>query len=149
MSGRFSQGAAKVVAQAALRPLAQVAGTVNGVAVDRAQLTSGAQQYRSARLHVQTGAETGGASARSVACTVQHSTASGSGYANLLDESGAAIVVTVSAVDSEGRSAPFNLEGANRYLRLSAVTAFTGGTAPTLLSSAVLELCDPVLTQAP
>jgi len=109
-------------------PAARSAGAANGAAIDR-------KGYGSAILSVITGAETGGPSARSSTCKIQDSADGSTGWADLAD----APTVAVAAVDSVGEAA-INLAGAKRYIRVVNTTAFTGGTSPTLLSAATVQL---------
>jgi len=108
-------------------PGARSAGAVNGPAIDR-------MGYGSATITVVTGAETGTPSARSSTCKLQDSADGSTGWADIAGAS-----VAVAAVDSVGE-VDVNLAGAKRYVRVVNTTAFTGGTSPTLLSSATLVL---------
>jgi hypothetical protein len=120
-------------------PTNPVAGTVNGAAVDIHQLTGGGSDYGSGRVHLVTGLDTGTPSARSVAVTIQDSADGSTGWANVLDENGAAYTLTISAVSTEN-SFPVNLRKCKRFIRAVAVTAFTAGTAPTLYQSVGIVL---------
>lgn len=108
-------------------PAAQSAGAVNGAAIDR-------QGYGSCVLIAQTGAETGSPSARSSTCKLQDSADGSTAWADITGAS-----VAVAAVNTAGE-VDVNLAGAKRYIRVVNTTAFTGGTTPTLASSATVVL---------
>lgn len=108
-------------------PAARSAGAVNGPAINR-------QGYGSCTLIVTTGAETGSPSARSSTCKLQDSADGSTGWNDLAGAS-----VAVAAVDAVGE-VDVNLAGAKQFIRVVNTTAFTGGTTPTLLSSAAVAL---------
>lgn len=126
-------------------PTSPLAGTVNGAAVDVHQLSGGGADFGSGRVHMETGVEGGTpGSARSVAVTIQDSADGSTGWANVLDENGVAYGLTISTVSTEN-SFPINLRKCKRFIRAVAVTAFTGGTSPTLYQSVGLMLSGAIV----
>lgn len=102
---------------------------VNGTAVD----TKG---YNTAVLRARSEASSGGASPATIAWKLQESAASGSGFADALDNTGTVIggTATVTSVAAEVLARIEGL-GTNRkrYLRIVATPAYTGGTSPASL----------------
>lgn len=122
-------GEVKVVKS--LAPAARSAGAVNGAVID-------VRGFNSAILHVQAGAETGTPTGRTLDSKVQGSLDGSTGWADLVPStpypgSAVAAIAQITAVNTE-RSKSFPLEGVN-YIRETQTPAFTGGTAPTLLTS--------------
>lgn len=109
-------------------PAASAAGTVNGTGVDRLG-------FNYAVLEAQTGAATGTPTTQTLDCKLQHSDVIGSGY---VDVTGGA-VAQITAVNSRKRKT-IDLRGLKRYVRVVTVTAFTGGTSPTLANVCTLQL---------
>ncbi|GMV19018.1 MAG: hypothetical protein AMXMBFR56_72420 [Polyangiaceae bacterium] len=119
-------------------PSASAAGTINGTGVDRLG-------FSSCVLDAGSGASTGTPTSFTLDVKLQHSDASGSGYTDL---TGAA-VAQITAINTRKRKT-IDLKGAKRYIRAVAVTAFVGGTTPTLAqkSDIVLGGADSVPAQA-
>lgn len=115
-------------------PAASAAGTVNGTGVDR-------YGFHSVVVEVQTGATTGTPTTQTLDVKLQHSDSSGSGYADFQPDGTAAsgAVAQLTAANTRKRKT-ISLDGAKRYIRAVAVTAFTGGASPTLASAVVLCL---------
>ena len=118
-----------------LSPQSPAAGTVNGTGVDRLG-------FNACVLEVDTGAVTGAPSTQTLDVKLQHSDVIGSGYADFVPVSGVAAsgaVAQLTAVNTRKRKS-IDLRGAKRYVRCVAVTAFTGGSSPTLYQCAKLIL---------
>lgn len=115
-------------------PAASAAGTVNGTGVDRLG-------FKWCILEAQTGAATGTPTTQTFDVKLQHSDASGSGYADFTPGGVAAAgaVAQITAVNTRKRKT-INLGEAKRYIRVVSVTAFTGGTTPTLANVATMQL---------
>ena len=111
-------------------PAARSAGASNGTGFDKAGALS-------CKLVVLTGAATGTPTTQSATAKIQHSD-DNSTFADYTPPDGSASVA-VTAVDSTG-SVDVDLSGAKQYIRVVMTTAFTGGTTPTLLSAAAVEL---------
>lgn len=113
-------------------PTAPAAGTVNGTGIDRLGLSS-------AVIEVETGAVTGGPTTQTLDVKIQHSDVLGSGYVDFQPAGTAAsgAVAQLTAVNTRKRKS-VDLRAAKRYVRLVAVTAFTGGASPTWFQSAKL-----------
>ena len=120
-----------ITTQKGTEPANQVAGTVNGAAIDRAALG----MPQSATLVGACGAASGTPTAQSVDFKLQHSDASGSGYADL---SGAA--VTQMTADDQLEYVDVDLSSAKRYIRVVEVVAFTGGSTPAIPTSSQVIL---------
>lgn len=123
--------------QTGTAPVAGTAGTVNGTGFDRLG-------FNSCVLDVECGAATGSPSSFTLDVKLQHSDASGSGYADL---TGAA-VAQITAAGRKRKSV--NLAGAKRYIRAVTVVTLTGGSTPTLPNAAIVILggADSVPAQA-
>lgn len=134
--------AQKLFPRVMIPPTAPAAGTVNGTGLEVHQLTGGGQNYLSGRLHAKTGLDTGTPTTRQVIFTIQDS-ADNSAFANLLDAAGNAQTITITAVSTQS-SIAIDLARARRYVRVTAVTSFTGGTSPTLFQECDLVLCGAV-----
>lgn len=109
-------------------PAASAAGTVNGSAIDR-------QGFDWAVVEVATGAVTGSPTTQTLDVKLQHSDSDSSGFADL---TGAAVTQLTAA--SSRKRKTISLKGAKRYIRAVAVTAFSGGSTPTLASSSAVIL---------
>lgn len=116
-----------------LVPAARSAGTANGTGVDRTG-------FHSMVLEAVTGAATGSPSAQTLDVKLQHS-ADNSSWSDFQPEGTAASgAVAQIAADSTRKRKSINLTGAKQYVRAVGVTAFTGGTSPTLPSAVVMVL---------
>lgn len=114
-------------------PTAPAAGTVNGAAIDRLGFTN-------ALVEVEAGAATGTPTTQTLDVKVQHSDTSGGTYTDWVPgAAGSGAVAQLTAVSTRKRKS-IDLKGAKQFIRLVAVTAFTGGTAPTLFQSAKVIL---------
>lgn len=114
---------------AALRPVSQAAGTVNGLVIDR-------KDFEDAMLAVSAGAASGSPSALTVNVKIQTGDAAdGSGMA---DVAGVAIT-EITAVNTE-RNLAVDLLPLKRYVRAVATVGFTGGSSPEILLAAMLTL---------
>ncbi len=126
----------EIATRIGLEPAARAAGTVTGTGVDR-------RGFNSVALVAQTGAETGAPSARTADFKLQHSDTLGGTYVDFTPSipqpapSGAVAQITAASVVKK-RS--IDLKTAKAFVRVSSTNAFTGGTAPTLLTSALLVL---------
>lgn len=113
----------------AYKPRASAAATINGDAIDRLG-------FASAVLHHQCGDATGGPSAQTVNTKLQHSDASGSGFA---DVSPAVSLTELSSNDGAAEK-DVDLSGMKRYIRLVTTVAFTAGTSPAIPVAASVTL---------
>lgn len=112
------------------------AGTTTGLWVERVN-------FLSALIGLATGAVTGSPSAQSVTITVQTADdASGTNATNLKDINGNDITLALTA-GSTASDIDVDLLGGKAYVGISIVTAFTGGTAPTVPVNAFVVLGDP------
>ena len=115
-----------------IAPIAQANSEVLSGAVD----TLG---YNSALIEVQTGAATGTPDSYAVACKVQESDASGSGFAD--------ITGATASLTADGKHAQIRIEGLGtgrkRYLKISMTPSFVNGTSPKALVSATAVLGRP------
>lgn len=109
-------------------PVASVAATLTGAAIDR-------QDYLSCVLTAVAGAATGSPTALTLDAKLQDSADGSTGWADI---TGAAIT-TIAAASTLGR-VDVNLHGAARYIRVVSTVAFTGGTSPTLGVATVVDL---------
>jgi hypothetical protein len=118
-------------------PAAVSAGTRNGAAINRIG-------FRSLTLHAATGAETGSPSARTVNAKIQDSADGSTGWADYVPpgSSTAAAVAEITAANAEAE-VDVDLAGAKAYVRVVEVTAFTGGTSPTLGVATTVVLGGP------
>jgi hypothetical protein len=125
-------GEIKVVS--GIQPKARDASTEYGTGVDRTG-------FASCVLQAMAGPTSGTPTTQTCDVKLQHSDASGSGYVDFQPGGVAAAgaVAQLTAADTSKRKA-INLAGAKQYIRVAAVTAFTGGTTPTFASSASLVL---------
>lgn len=149
----------------AINPQAiQTAGTINGTTIDRyapvpTQPTSitaytavndSAGIYNTAVVGVATGVSTGAPTAQSVTYKLQHGTlANGSDMVDVpasayVDSNGSSATVSPITADSSNSYIGVNLEGLNRYIRVVAVLAFTGGTSPAQFVGAFVSLGDAI-----
>lgn len=112
-------------------PAAVGAGTRNGTGIDRTG-------YNSLKLHVQTGAVSGGPSDQTVSFKIQDS-ADNSSFADYTPPNGSAATAQITAANSSA-SVSVDLTSARKYVRVQEVTAFTGGTTPTIGASSTVVL---------
>lgn len=122
--------AAYVDQQQALEPSASVAGAITGGAIDT--FNSG-NKYTSGVLYVRAGTPTGTPTSYTVTGKLQHSTASTTGWA---DVTGGAIATISGTSAAAGASIGVDLAPLNRYVRFTGTIAITGGTTPTVPTSA-------------
>lgn len=115
-------------------PAASAAGTVNGTGVDRTG-------FRYAVLEAMTGAATGSPTTQTLDVKLQHSDTVGSGYTDFqpLGTAASGAVAQITAVNSRKRKT-IDLFSAKQFVRVVTVTAFTGGSTPTLANSVSLIL---------
>jgi hypothetical protein len=105
-----------------------VAATINGTYVDR-------QDENSCTLVCQCGDASGSPTAQTVDCKLQHSTATGSGFADVTNGA-----ITQITADDTLAYVDINMEGLNRYIRAVVTVAFTGGSTPAIPVSATIIL---------
>lgn len=99
-------------------------------AIDR--MTADEQGFLSCKIIGTVGAATGSPSSFSVVYKVTHCATSGGTYADYTDPStNAAASVTISTASSLSQL-NVDLSQANRYVKLSATPAFSGGSSPTI-----------------
>jgi hypothetical protein len=128
-------------------PAASAAGTVNGAGIDRMAVTSG-EGYLACVLKAHTGAATGAPTTQTLDVKLQDS-ADNSSFADYKpDGTTVAAVPQITAVNSENH-VNVDLRNARRYIRAVAVTAFTGGTSPTLASAVDVILCGGAVQPTP
>lgn len=140
MASKLSQIGARIkVRSGGLEPAARAAGTANSTGVDRL-----APSFGACVLLVQAGAASGTPTTLTLDAKVQHSD-DNSTFTDYTPSSGTASVGQITAASTNARKA-VDLSGAKRYVRVAVTTAFTGGTSPTLLSSAALILGDAQAT---
>ncbi len=126
---------AVVVAASSVVPQASAAQTISGATIDREKHS----MALSCVMHTVTGAESGAPTAVSVQSTLQHSP-DGTTWSNFLyDGTNTAQGAAIAAASTDQNYA-VDLALANRYLRVSTVVGFTGGTSPTIGVSASLIL---------
>lgn len=111
------------------------AGTDTGTGVDRAGLSGDGPLYSSAAVVVTTGAATGTPTSFTITVSIEDSPDNTNWTAY------ASSVVVASTVNSAAMG-NVDLRGADRYVRVSAVTAFVGGTTPTVLHGAAFVFVD-------
>lgn len=124
----------EVATRIGVDPAERSAGAANGTGIDR-------QGFNSCVLVAQSGAVTGAPSAQTLDVKLQHSDAQGSGFVDYQPDGTAAsgAVAQVTAASS-AKKRSINLRGAKRYIRAVATVGFTGGSSPTLHSSALIVL---------
>lgn len=116
-----------ILPKAGTVPAAVAAGTRNSAVIDRFG-ASGSSPAKSCVLVAQSGAATGTPTSFSLNAKLQHGAlADGSDMADLAD----AAVTAITAASTQSTKS-VSLEGAKRYIRTVEVTAFVGGTTPTL-----------------
>ncbi|CAM4166265.1 hypothetical protein G4177_06130 [Corallococcus sp. ZKHCc1 1396] len=128
-------GAYVSCANQALPPAAQAAGTRNGTAIDVSQFQSGV-------LVANIGASTGTPTTLSVTYSLEASVDGTTGWTAVVDLDGNALQVA-STAGGKAVELDFNLQllkADHAFLRVKEVTAFTGGTSPTLFSGVSLVL---------
>lgn len=126
----------EVAPRIGLVPEARAAGTANGTGIDR-------RGFNSCALIGQTGAITGAPAAQTLDLKLQHSDTVGGTYTDYVPSipqpspSGAVAQLTAA---SSVKKRSIDLKTAKAFIRATGVTAFTAGTAPTMLSSATIVL---------
>lgn len=108
---------------------------VNGNAIDRLNA-------QAMNIILALGATTGTPTGTQLAVKIQHGDAS-----NLSDAADFATVASLGSTSANFTAGDvfgygINLEGAKRYVRVVVTPTFTGGTAPTVLSTVAAELTD-------
>ena len=111
------------------------AGTINGATIDR--MAHG--MPLSLLMHQVVGADSGAPSALSVVSTLQHSPDGTTWAAYQPDGANNAATPALTAASTENALA-VDLHAANRYIRVSTVVGFTGGTSPAINVAADLVL---------
>ena len=112
------------------------AGTTAGLWIDRSK-------FLSAVVGLATGAVTGTPTAQSVTVTIKTSDASnGDNAVGLKDMEGNAVTVALTT-GSAVIDIDVDLLGAKKYIGVSVVTAFTGGTTPAVPVNLFVALGDP------
>lgn len=134
---------AYAVEVSSVRPVASAAATINGASIDR----QAHSMPLSAIMRTSTGAETGAPSAVSVQSTLQHSPDNSTWTNFLFDGTNTAQGAAIAAVNTDQNYA-VDLALAYRYVRISTVVGFTGGTSPTIGVSAGLILGGEQTVQA-
>ncbi|RKH09737.1 hypothetical protein D7V97_15610 [Corallococcus sp. CA053C] len=128
-------GAFVSCATQALAPAAQVAGTRSGSAIDVSQFQSGV-------LVANIGATSGTPTTLSVTYSLESSANGTDGWTAVTDLDGVALAVQSTAA-SKAVELDFSLQflkADHGHLRVKEVVAFTGGTAPTLVTGVTLVL---------
>lgn len=118
-------------------PSAAAAGTVTG-----ANNTTGVDRkgFNFAVIDVEAGAVTGAPTSQTLDVKIQHSSAVGGTYTDFVPgASGSGAVAQLTAANTRKRKT-IDLRGALPFVRLSATTAFVGGTSPTWFQAATLIL---------
>lgn len=127
---------AEVASRIGLDPAARSAGAVNGTGIDRTG-------FNSCVLIGQAGAVTGAPSAQTVDYKLQHSDLIGSGYVDytpsIPNPGGTGAVAQLTAV-STVKKRSIDLKTAKQFIRVVGTVGFTGGTTPTLNTSAIIVL---------
>ena len=116
-----------------IAPQAIAAGTTNGTGVDR-------RGQNAVVIDVEVGATAGVPTSFTKDVKIQHSDTVGSGYVDFVPVSGSAAsgaVAQITAASSRKKKS-IDLRGAKQYVRVVDVTAFVGGTSPTILTAAVM-----------
>ena len=103
-------------------PLADTGSTVNGASIDR-------QEFQSCVLGLSTGAATGTPTTQLADAKLQDSADGTTGWADFTDANGNGAVAQVAADDGDAYES-VNLITAKRFIRVTRVVAFTGGTSP-------------------
>lgn len=112
-------------------PVSSAAATVNGGSIDR-------QGFMSAILSAITGVATGTPSTQTVTVKIQDSADGSTGWADYTPDVGSASF-TITA-DGTFNDVNVNLRKAKRYIRAVIVVAFTGGSSPDQLVTALVQL---------
>lgn len=127
---------AEVLCRTGIDPAARVAGTSNGVGIDR-------MGFNSCVLIGKAGAVTGAPSALTADFKLQHADTLAGSYADYTptvpSPGGTGAVAVLNAVSSI-KKRTIDLKAARRFIRVFCTVGFTGGTAPTLFSDATLVL---------
>jgi hypothetical protein len=125
-------------------PAASAAGTVTGAAIDRTGFTRMA-------LYGRAGAVTGAPTSFTVDAKVQHCDTVGGTYVDWKPAGTAAsgAITTLVAASTDSKKS-ISLVGAKQFLKVVTVTAFVGGTSPTMGNSvtAILGGSDTLPAQA-
>lgn len=116
-----------------IAPVAQTAGAVNGVVVDRFG-------YFSAIAHLKVGAATGAPSAQGVALKIQ--TGDALDGSDMADVTGASIAAVTA--DLANALLSIDLNPYKRYIRAVVTTTFTTGTVPAIPVAVTFALGCPV-----
>jgi hypothetical protein len=122
---------AEIDAVTSVVPQSASAGTINGATIDR----MAHNMPLSCLLHQVAGAVSGAPSAVSVVSTLQHSPDGSTWAAYQPDGANNAATPALTAASTENALA-VDLHAANRYIRVSTVVGFTGGTSPAVLVAA-------------
>ncbi len=126
----------EVATRIGIDPSARSAGTATGTGIDR-------RGFNSCVLVGQTGAVTGAPSVQTVDFKLQHSDTLGGSYTDYtpsIPQPSPTGALAQIAAASTVKKRSIDLKTAKAFIRVSATTAFTGGTTPTLNSSALLVL---------
>lgn len=134
MHAKLNDVGAYIAAKRSVAPQSAAAGTVNGASIDRLAAGSDCQ---SAIIVGQIGAISGAPDATSVGFKIQHSDDNSTFVDYNPDD--VDIVATVTAANTLAQ-ASVDLMAAKRYIRLAAVSAYTGGTTPSAIISGELIL---------
>lgn len=135
MGNPYSQIGNFAKAEKGTVPAAYAGGTRDSAVIDRLTL-----DFDSCILVSQTGATTGTPDSFSVNAKIQHGDESdGSDMADYVPTNGTAAITPITAANTLAEK-DIDLSGAKTYVRVREVTAFVGGTAPTVgvCSSVVL-----------
>lgn len=120
-------------------PTAPAAGTVTG-----ANFTTGVDRtgFTSVEVEVVVGAVTGAPSTQTLDVKIQHSDTVGGAYTDWVPVTGVAASGAVAQITtvSTRKKKTIDLKGAKACIRVSALTAFTGGSSPTLFQAVNLSL---------
>jgi len=134
-----------VFALSGVRPQSASAGAINGATIDR----MAHEMPLSCVVHQNVGALGGAPTTTSVITKVQDS-ADGSTFADYAPLSALSVVQATTALTATNtdNSVNVNLSSARRYIRAVTTVAFTGGTSPTALVSAIVMLSGETLDPA-
>lgn len=127
---------AEVAARTGIVPAARTAGSTNGTGFDR-------RGFNSCVLITQTGAETGGPSARTYDAKLQHSDTLGGTYTDYtpsIPQPGATGAAPQIAAANTTKKRSIDLKSAKAFIRVADTVALTGGSSPTLAVGAVVVL---------
>ncbi len=114
-------------------PIAQTAGTVNGIVIDRFG-------FADAVVHLGLGVATGTPTAQGVALKMQTGTlADGSDM-----EDAAGDIIAALTANSTQAELNLDLKGYSRYIRAVETVTFTGGTTPAIPVAVTVALGNPI-----